>query len=1258
MSEDTGKTLLLVEDEAILAMTEKLQLENYGYTVRTVTTGEQAVEAVKTFPGIDLVLMDINLGDGMDGTQAAEIILEEHDIPIVFVSSHSEREIVEKTEKITSYGYVVKNSSITVLDASIKMAFKLFDAKRSEIEKEMALLKSEEKYRLISENTSDGIVHFSSNGIIDYVSPSYLKQLGYSEADEIGKDSATISPEIHPDDRDVLFSSIFKAIERKEEKLTYVYRVKHAKGHYIWREDHSKFMYDSTGAYLGAYVSCRDITERKSIENKLGILGKAIEASPAIIVVTDREGNIEYVNPKFSAVTGYSSEESIGRNPRFLKSGKTNDQVYIDLWNTLVSGNEWKGYFRNKKKSGELYYESATIAPVKNDSGEIINYIAIKEDMTEKKYMQESLEESNIRFNTLAGSKSVLVWESGIDRLCTYFNPTWLEYTGRKLEEEIGNGWAEGVHSDDFVRCLKVYNEAFDERLEFSMEYRLRKANGEYGWVLDHGSPKYHDHEFIGYIGSCIEISEIKSFENKLQHKNEEYEAINEELRSTTEELQAQNEELMQSQELLRQSETRLIQAEKIAKIGNWTLNLGTGTMIASNGADKIYGVDFLKVSLAQVQKIPLPEYRPILDKALSDLVSKNIPYDLEFKICRPIDKKIFDIHSVATFDRKTNTVFGVIQDITKQKKIELDLRDGVDRFNLLLNSVTEGIYGVDKHENCTFCNDSCLKLLGYTHQEELRGKNMHWLIHGKRSDGSVYPIEDCPIAQNFSKGIGIHIDDEVFWRSDGTCFHAEYWSNPQLQDGKVVGAVMSFWDISERKKIEEALRESEERFKRLSSFTFEGIVIHKNGIGVDANESMIEMLGYERSEIAGMNLFNIIHPDYHSIVKDKMIKQIAEPYHIIIIKKNGTTFDAEIEGKNISYNGEHFRVACIRDITERKKIESALEESKERLRFALEVSGLSEWELDLKTNKVKRNDRWAEMLGYSLAEIDGSIKQGVDLQHPDDREMVNRTVQDYYEGRTDFFKINYRMRTKSGSYKWIQDCGKTYERDAEGNPVRLCGTHADITDQKEKEEKINNLLAEKELILKEVHHRIKNNMNTISSLLSLQAGSISEPAAVIALEDAGNRIRSMSLLYDKLYRSTDFTTLSIKGYLSSLVDEVVANFPNNQNVRIEKRLEDFNLDSKRLQTIGIIVNELLTNIMKYAFIDRETGIIEVYAAVKQGHFLMSIQDNGLGMPESVSFENSTGFGLQLVQALCQQLEGSIRIERGGGTKVILEFVV
>ena len=196
----------------------------------------------------------------------------------------------------------------------------------------------------------------------------------------------------------------------------------------------------------------------------------------------------------------------------------------------------------------------------------------------------------------------------------------------------------------------------------------------------------------------------------------------------------------------------------------------------------------------------------------------------------------------------------------------------------------------------------------------------------------------------------------------------------------------------------------------------------------------------------------------------------------------------------------------------------------------------------------------------------------------------------------------------------------------------------------------------EKEIILKEVHHRIKNNMNAICSLLLLQSQSITNTTAITALEEAANRVNSMALLYDKLYKSSDYTEVSVKDYLTVLIDEILENFPNSSSIKVEKRIEDFELSTKRLQPLAIIVNELITNIMKYAFTGRQSGLITVTAKLLTNNPYISIEDNGNGLPESISFSNSTGFGLMLVRGLTEQLNGKIRIERENGTKIILEF--
>lgn len=216
--------------------------------------------------------------------------------------------------------------------------------------------------------------------------------------------------------------------------------------------------------------------------------------------------------------------------------------------------------------------------------------------------------------------------------------------------------------------------------------------------------------------------------------------------------------------------------------------------------------------------------------------------------------------------------------------------------------------------------------------------------------------------------------------------------------------------------------------------------------------------------------------------------------------------------------------------------------------------------------------------------------------------------------------------------------------------------TFVDITERKQSEERIKAVLAEKELILKEVNHRIKNNMHSMKSMLMLQAAKITDSSVVSVLEDAGKRMQSMEILYDKLYQSANFSELSINAYLPSLVDAIISNYPYGDSVIVEKSIDDFTLDAKRLQLLGIIVNELLTNIMKYAFRDVTKGVITVSVKLCEEQVTVNVQDNGVGIPLPVFSDNSSNFGLTMVNVLAEQLNATIRIECNGGSRIILSF--
>jgi len=215
-----------------------------------------------------------------------------------------------------------------------------------------------------------------------------------------------------------------------------------------------------------------------------------------------------------------------------------------------------------------------------------------------------------------------------------------------------------------------------------------------------------------------------------------------------------------------------------------------------------------------------------------------------------------------------------------------------------------------------------------------------------------------------------------------------------------------------------------------------------------------------------------------------------------------------------------------------------------------------------------------------------------------------------------------------------------------------------EIKTRKEAQEKVMSLLDEKTLILKEAHHRIKNNMSTMYGLLFLRADSSDNKECRDILEDAASRVRSMMILYDKLYKNEVQTEMSFKEFVSSLFNDISTLFPDKNHIRMEIQIEDFILDAKSLMPVSIILNEMITNSMKYAFNDQKDGKIELESFKRNDRVTLIFSNNGPPIPESVTFDNSSGFGMQLIARLVEQLYGTIEIDRSHGTCFIIHFEV
>jgi len=293
-------------------------------------------------------------------------------------------------------------------------------------------------------------------------------------------------------------------------------------------------------------------------------------------------------------------------------------------------------------------------------------------------------------------------------------------------------------------------------------------------------------------------------------------------------------------------------------------------------------------------------------------------------------------------------------------------------------------------------------------------------------------------------------------------------------------------------------------------------------------------------------------------------------------------------------------------------------------------------------------NPASTELLGYSAQEL--VARPFIDFIHPEDKQpTIDEMARQMQCGYTLNFENRYRC--KDGSYRWLswranynKDEGLTY------------ATARDITERKQTEEALLRSVKEKEVMLKEIHHRVKNNMQVVYSLLNLQAKSIGDPAVRAMFEESRNRVSSMSLIHEKLYRSADLAFIDFKEYLQSLLAGIADTY-HRSDVTCVVDMAPLALDINDGIPCGLIVNELASNSLKHAFPEGRQGTITIGISKNStGQHVLTVADNGIGFPAGLDFKNTASLGLQLVTVLSGQLNGVIELVQGEGTKVVITY--
>jgi PAS domain S-box-containing protein len=354
-----------------------------------------------------------------------------------------------------------------------------------------------------------------------HVNAGALNNLGYTS-----EKIQTMTPlDLKPEFDEVSFRELIAPLLRHEqEKLIFQTIHKRADGSNYPVEVHLQLIkYNQERIFLAVIL---DITQRKRTEAALKESEERFRTladnMSQFAWMADADGWLFWYNRRWFEYTGTTLEEMQGWGWQQVHHPDHLDRVVERFRHSLETGNEWEDTFPLRGQDGTYRWFLSRAIPIADESGKILRWFGTNTDITDLKHAEESLRQSEFRCRHMADTAPVLIWMSGTDRLCYYFNQPWLDFTGRTMEQEIGNGWSAGIHPNDFQRYLDTYVTAFDVRQPFQIEYRLRRFDGVYRWFVNSGVPRFtSEGDFLGYIGSCVDIEDRKHAEQRLRESEE-----------------------------------------------------------------------------------------------------------------------------------------------------------------------------------------------------------------------------------------------------------------------------------------------------------------------------------------------------------------------------------------------------------------------------------------------------------------------------------------------------------------------------------------------------------------------------------------------------------------------------------------------------------------------------------------------------------------------------------------------------------------
>ncbi len=640
---------------------------------------------------------------------------------------------------------------------------------------------------------------------------------------------------------------------------------------------------------------------------------------------------------------------------------------------------------------------------------------------------------------------------------------------------------------------------------------------------------------------------------------------------------------------------------------------------------------------------------------------------DITFRIYRTDGRLVWlreRAFPIADKEGKIYRVAGIAEDITESKQLEAERhrieqawQQSANHFRQIFELAPNGIALVDLQGRFMQVNDAFAQIVGYT-PEELKGRQQLDILHPE----DVNPL----LAANealLTEKVSVSQRQIRYIHRSGQVVHVLFQATLLTdEEGQPTQFLNQVIDISARVEAELALKESEERFRQ--SFEWSPIakaMTQVDGTYLQINAAFTETLCYTLEDLEGKTVLDITHPEDIAATLENSNRLLAGEVHHCeqeqrYIHKNGQIVYAilRITLVRTAQGDPSYFLSQILDITERKQAEAALRQSELSLRAIFEQSAVGISIADQRGHYIKVNPALEEMLGYSAAEL--ANMSFCDFTHPEDVPKNWQLFQEILNGQRDHYRLEKRYIHRNGQVFWCR-LAVSSVRDPDGKSLFTIGISEDITEEKRAELQIQAALQEKEILLREIHHRVKNNLQIISSLLRLQADQIKSRKYARVFKDAGSRIQAMSLIHEGLYQSNNLAAVDLNQYLQNLISNLFHSYGvNPERIRSSIRVEGIRLNLDDAVLCGLIINELVTNSLKYAFPKEGSGEIGVHLSQTRKYTQLRVSDNGIGLPPGFDFKETQSLGLQLVATLTDQLQGKIELRNKSGTTFIITF--